>query len=138
MSFIVEKDWITNVGLRAVVIYMQDMGHRCGYVGVAPDHSCYRLDYCEATLAEIEVHGGLTYAAGKDYPVSGTGLWWLGYDCAHAWDLPAPDSEFGRRFDNGIRTSDSVHRDLPYCVHECEQLARQLMQLPQASPGDSR
>ena len=32
-DFKIEKDWVTNVGLRAVVI-IHPAGHRCGYVGV--------------------------------------------------------------------------------------------------------
>jgi hypothetical protein len=33
----------------------------------------------------FDVHGGITYANGGDYPVESDGLWWFGYDCAH-WD----------------------------------------------------
>lgn len=44
MAFEVEKDWITQSGLRAVVI-MSEMGHRCGYVGVAQEHPLYGAHY---------------------------------------------------------------------------------------------
>jgi hypothetical protein len=43
MSYIVEKDWITSVGLRAVAIIGR--GHRCGYVGVPVTHPLYGVGY---------------------------------------------------------------------------------------------
>lgn len=44
MSHIIEADWITKAGFRAVVI-VTDMGHRCGYVGIPPTHPLYGADY---------------------------------------------------------------------------------------------
>lgn len=88
----------------------------------------------------FDVHGGLTYSGGRDtYPVESDGLWWFGYDCGHAGDAPSdeylqeqkdryPDMDFMWR-----RDWDSVHRDLEYCVDECESLARQLLTRPKVS-----
>lgn len=49
MAFIVEKDWITRSGLRAVctVGRRQDgtLRHRCGYVGVPTDNPLHGLHY---------------------------------------------------------------------------------------------
>jgi hypothetical protein len=46
----VEKDWITEAGFRAVV-YLTSMGHRCGYVGVPPDHPLHGVTYSDDTPA---------------------------------------------------------------------------------------
>lgn len=54
--YIVEQDWITPAGYRAVVI-MTERGHRCGYVGVSQDHPLYRTDYSATTPAIIPPNG---------------------------------------------------------------------------------
>lgn len=46
----IEKDWYTKAGLRAIVV-MTEMGHRCGYVGVAKDHPLYGVEYNESSRA---------------------------------------------------------------------------------------
>ena len=160
---IIEKDWTTTAGLRAVVL-MTDMGHRCGYVGVSTDHPLFAVEYNEQTPklkpnmqrttekmspiqvlcavgkseAELntpemvfEVHGGLTFSSygGGKYPVA-SNLWWFGYDCAHAGDLPEPDSRMGRMYaDMHFAQHDGVVRTLDYCVAECESLASQLTEV---------
>lgn len=74
----------------------------------------------------FDVHGGITYSGGGGkYPVAGAGLWWFGYDCGHAGDLPDPNSDYGRRC-AGFGES-GQHRTLDYCVAECERLAAQLI-----------
>lgn len=50
MGHIVEKDWITEAGLRAVCLIIDYNGrqsHRCGYVGIDKDHPLYGIDYSE-------------------------------------------------------------------------------------------
>jgi hypothetical protein len=156
---IIEKDWTTEAGLRAVVL-MTDLGHRCGYVGIGTDHPLFAVHYSEQHPSlklnperstekmspmqlllgackgvenlntpeyVFEVHGGITYSAYGDgqYPVE-SNLWWFGYDCGHAGDLPAPDSELGRIYAKSDMERDGVHRTLEYCVAECESLALQL------------
>jgi hypothetical protein len=76
----------------------------------------------------FEVHGGLTFSSygSGTYPVE-SNLWWYGYDCAHAGDLPEPNSEMGRMYANmGFAERDGVIRTHDYCVAECESLATQL------------
>ena len=99
MSHIIEKDWITEAGLRAVVIMCmgdyqgkQYRRHRCGYVGVGMDTKLYGKGYHDELLYDTSVHGGLTYAGGNDkYPVDAD-LWWLGFDCAHLYDCSPIDT----------------------------------------------
>lgn len=49
MTSIIEKDWITQAGYRAVVLIVCDESgckiHRCGYVGVSQGHSLYGRGY---------------------------------------------------------------------------------------------
>jgi hypothetical protein len=51
MSFTVERDWITSAGLRAVVIMVEDMGHRCGYVGLPVEHPLFGVGYSDKSPA---------------------------------------------------------------------------------------
>ena len=81
----------------------------------------------------FNVHGGITYAGGKEaYPAPSDGLWWFGYDCAHAGDGKSPEylAEQRRKYpDEPFMWSDyegDEYRDLDYCVAECESLASQI------------
>jgi len=77
----------------------------------------------------FNVHGGLTYSGGGDYPVTSE-LYWFGYDCGHyddAKDLSAMSGEL-----KAVYTRLSQHgevRGLEYCVGECESLAKQLKEV---------
>jgi len=73
-------------------------GSWCGYVGVPPGHPAHGKGYDAVhELRELDVHGGLTFAAPCDVgehavichvpePGEPDAVWWLGFDCAHAWD----------------------------------------------------
>lgn len=73
--------------------------------------------FCAAGMGEsrqacpdfvFNVHGSITYAAGTpDYPAASDGLWWYGFDCAHAGDTPETCTQ-------------------EYAAEECESLAEQL------------
>lgn len=84
-SYVVEKIFDYK-GYKCAVV-MQDMGHRCGYVGVPKGHELYGKDY---TDIDIECHGGLTYSTfevGSSYPIQEDNeLWWFGWDYAHYGD----------------------------------------------------
>lgn len=66
----------------------------CGYVAVPPGHRCHGWELDADVLADIRVHGGLTYAAACDgsrichipKPGDPADVWWLGFDCGHAGD----------------------------------------------------
>jgi hypothetical protein len=115
-----EKEWTTRAGLKAVVI-AHDMGHHCGYVGVTKDHPWHGKDCNEANL---DVHGGVTYAGARD------GLWWFGYDCAHLGDAADPDlmsDEYKNVLWSRVLTiGGETIKTLDFCVNECESMATQL------------
>ena len=117
------------------------MGALCGYVGVAEGHPAFGVDYSDVRIAGedgereyVDVHGGLTFAdhcqlhqAGeargiRHVPSEGEPdhVWWLGFDCAHAWDVMPAHSmhlDFFR---------DAVYRDVAFVRRECQRLAQQL------------
>jgi hypothetical protein len=71
-------------------------GAWCGYVGLPPGHPWHGQGPWDLG---VEAHGGLTYASpcdGEICHVAGPGepddVWWLGFDCSHAFDL-APETE---------------------------------------------
>lgn len=110
-------------------------------------------------IAEIDVHGGLTYAGacfGNICHVPGDGepdnVWWFGFDCAHCMDL-CPRMEMTRREMNqrmppppGMAAiferarEDDVYRDIAYVTAECASLAQQLVAIggSQITPEDER
>jgi hypothetical protein len=92
-------------------------GYRCGYICVGPDHPWYAIPYGDIDAA---VHGGLTYAergtAGMhDDPAE----WWIGFDCAHAFDAADPDLMDDRSLADHLRTQAALQRfRLPDAVRE--------------------
>ena len=139
MSYIIEADWITSAGLRAICMLAQGT-HRNGYVEVPKGHPLHGIGYNEPTkligrkAAEearlgkkssilaftFDVHGGLTYSgSGETYPVPSDG-WWFGFDCAHAGD-----GQLGRR----ARFSGGPVRSQEYVMSECEKLALQIVEM---------
>jgi hypothetical protein len=109
-------------------------GALCGYVGVPPGHPWHGQDYDDVS---VHVHGGLTFASrcqegAEDGPgvchVPAPGrpadVWWLGFDCAHAWDKsPIMEAALpeGLKFDN-------VYRTFAYVQAEVTRLAAQVRQ----------
>jgi hypothetical protein len=84
---------------------------------------------CISPEMYFNVHGGITYAGGGNYPVENeNGLWFFGYDCAHCDD--APDlTEIESQSSREIQMSFPRHgtiRSLDYCMSECRSLAEQL------------
>jgi len=137
-------------GLKCVVVFT-NMGHRCGYVGVPPDHPLYGKDYGDVYPP---VHGGLTYSAkggqatyvhggttytekealSLTYPTNQIDpIWWFGFDCRHyedAIDLDAADKYLSRtNFEYVKQTllfSTGTIRTKEFVIEECKVLAEYL------------
>jgi hypothetical protein len=104
-------------------------GALCGYVGVPEGHPWHGRDMA-ALWGEDgpDVHGGVTYAepcqaGGRicHVPLPGESdrVWWVGFDCGHAWDeMPAETDPFWR-------SPDQSYRDVRYVRREVERLADQ-------------
>lgn len=106
-------------------------GALCGYVGVGPDHPFHGRSY---ENVDVDVHGGLTFAehCAPGEPIEGIchraapgrpdPVWWLGFDCAHAFDVSPR-----WRLPGDIVDYPEVYRDMEFVVGECEGLAKQLV-----------
>jgi len=134
------------------IIKRGPVGAWCGYVGVAEGHPAFESHYYsydgeECVLKHIEVHGGLTFAnkcqegAEEDAicHIPGEGepdhVWWLGFDCAHAWDISPVMLAYNRKkfaetgdslWDDSRWDRNEVYRDINYVRGEVKSLAKQL------------
>lgn len=140
-----KAQWVDpDTGLDCLIVRNRG-GALCGYVGVPVEHPAFGQDYNDV---DVHVHGGLTYAdtcqqegeAGEPsggichVPLPGRPheIYWLGFDCAHAWDLSPGMRDWEREhmpqhlLDH---KSQDVYRDLGYVVCEITALARQLSQI---------
>jgi hypothetical protein len=137
-------EW-THAGLPCLAARGPDVsGHWCGYVAVPPGHPLHGTPYNDA---DVDVHGGLTYAhrcQGEICHVPAPGepddVWWFGFDCAHAGDfspgLDATLRQIGARdrgpaYDHAAAIAANswtvdVYRTLAYVQAETNQLADQL------------
>jgi len=117
------------------IITFVGRGHRCGYVAV-PDGDWSDDD-------DIDCHGGITFSS-KNHgakallPVACNDLW-IGFDAAHAWDLPCYETDrkyflydhdrinsleecMGELSEMGAR-----HRTYQYMEAECKSIIDQLI-----------
>jgi hypothetical protein len=106
------------------IMHRNPMGAWCGYVGVPSTHQYFKKHYDEC---DVSVHGGLTYANECQGDICHPGedeRWWLGFDCAHAYDLiPAwQDSSFRL----AAAHKRDTYRDEAYVTAEVKKLAEQL------------
>lgn len=109
------KFWVdAATGLHCHVRRHPNFLHLCGYVGVPPSHPAYGRHYDKLTL---NVHGGVTHADTiGDSPMPD--LWWIGFDCAHAFDYSPGMSH--------TLVQPREYRDISYVTRECTRLAAQL------------
>jgi hypothetical protein len=137
--------WIDEATDLDCLMHRNHSGAWCGYVGVAEGHPMFEKPY---GAVDVEVNGGLTYA---DFcqpvddeshgichtPFEGRPhrVWWLGFDCAHAFDLMPGTIALDRRF-GSIFYDDRTYRDRAYVEAQCRSLAQQLKQLASARSED--
>lgn len=151
-----------TTGLPCLIVRNR-FGALCGYVGVAPGHPFYGIEYseclhhcgedfCEHSPSSVlEVHGEITYAApcqsdeqdvGRTIchlpePGEAHDLWWFGFDCAHAGDV-CPGLPQILPF---LTFPGDEYRDLAYVEAEVTRLAAQLQRhaeaIEQARAGDA-
>lgn len=142
-----KAQWVDEAtGYDCLIIRHPAHGNLNGYVAVPVGHPAYGIGYDGLhDMAEIDVHGGLTYASfgdteeGNDpllvrHPAPGrpTDVWWLGFDCHHAFDLgPTFAARMAEIPDMPPRPffREDVYRTFDYVKAEVESLARQLAAL---------
>lgn len=132
-------EWKTEAGLPAI-IRRNRLGNLCGYVAVPPGHPAHGKAW---DSIPVDAHGGVTYAepcSGEVCHVPEPGepddVWWVGYDCSHAWDLmPAMRAAIKKLMPDQpdeLIAGLGTYRDLDYNRGECESLAKQLKEMPDA------
>lgn len=109
------------------MIHRGPLGAWCGYVAVPPGHTMHGKDMGDIT--GVDVHGGITYAdacQGEICHVPKPGepddVWWIGFDCSHAFDLVPRMLKYGHA--PGV-----IYRDQAYVEAETRNLADQLRAL---------
>jgi hypothetical protein len=116
-------------GFVCLMVRQPRRGHWCGYVGVEPGHVWHGAEW---DRVDADVHGGVTYAehcAGNVCHVPEPGepehLYWIGFDCAHAWDVSPSNVRLGGIF---APSGDEAYRDEPYVRAEVMRLVEQAKQ----------
>jgi hypothetical protein len=117
-------------------------GMWCGYVGIPKEHSLYGLDSEEINhLSILNIHGDITFAAAcQEGPPEATichipqeekldDVWWLGFDCAHSFDIIPNASGLLE-----ILPDLSSYRDIDFAKDETTKLAKQLAALNKRAP----
>lgn len=117
------------------LIVRQGFGALCGYVAVPPGHPAHSRDGSEVDVA---VHGGLTYSAeceGRICHVPEHGesdrVWWLGFDCAHAWDF-VPGLHAKLRQD--MLPVSMTYKTIEFVTRQVNSLAEQLADMASSRP----
>jgi hypothetical protein len=125
-----DREDFQHAGYHCLILRHEEMLMLCGYVGVFPGHVCYGKD-CDAIpyddLLAIDVHGGLTFAGKGDGKYRPQGRWWLGFDCAHHWDLVPFLEDFAKR--HMEHSLGGTYRNFQYVRQEVKSLAEQIAKL---------
>ena len=121
------------------IIRRNHYGVLCGYVAVPEDHTAFDASYHDV---EVEVHGGLTYSSrcqeeNREHGICHTprpgdpdNVYWLGFDCGHAFDFSPGMAAHERKLNAGHSYfQDGVYRDISYLRQECRNLALQLSKM---------
>lgn len=148
-----KAQWVDEATGLDCLVHRNHFGALCGYVGVPPNHPWHGVDYGAIPL-ERQPHGGLTFsnfcqesedeAMGICHipePGRPDGVWWLGFDCGHAFDLSPGfnarlllvDPEWAN--DAAAIEASQTYRTFEYVQAEVRALAKQVVQAatPQAA-----
>jgi hypothetical protein len=143
-----KKQWQDpETGLPCLIVRNPRGGFWCGYVGVPPCHPFHGVKTYEDAegredfLYDLDCHGGVTYA-GKCYKVKDESegichvtepgepddVWWIGFDCTHAWDFRPGEEHIMRELVLKYypQSDGEIYRSQVYVEAECTELAKQL------------
>jgi len=121
-------------GLPCLIVRSPVTGALCGYAACSPRHPLHGADFY---TTDLDVHGGLSFGGlcsgricHKPRPGEPKHAYWLGFDCAHAFDyMPA----FGV-FSCSSLSRVGTYRDLAFVRAEVERLADQIVALAAPVP----
>lgn len=139
--------WLDEETGMPCLIVRNRLGALCGYVGVTKDHRFYGTDYDSVKLSDNDesydeahyppAHGGLTYAnVCQEGPEARTichvveegeddDVWWLGFDCLHAWDTSPGMMALDLR-SSIYSPPENSYKNLAYVQNACAELAKWL------------
>lgn len=103
-------------------------GAWCGYVEIPDGHPVCGLGWDDQPVKDLEVHGGITYAA----RCKNSGRWVLGFDCAHFQDMVPGHITSGLYPNDEFEILPGVYRryrNLEYARANTNSLAEQLSSL---------
>jgi len=123
---IVEASFTTLEGFHALVVF-NDMGHRCGYIGVPHNH--FSAHRAPDSLYHIDVHGGVTFCDSIHLEGAHPSLWYIGFDCNHMEDAQDVDSMYKYGISPlpyHVQSSVATIRTLNFCIDQCNLLSAQL------------
>ena len=127
-----------------IAVAVNDLGYRCGYVGVPKRDPLYGMSYDDEKIFDaIWVHCGLTFSGTRDF-ITPDDFWFFGFDCGHigyAIDMTTPEGR--ARYDREITSLRNWLLEghvwtLEEVIAESECLANQLIRLSQAMRGDTK
>lgn len=88
-----KKSYGNNKYLIAVAV--NDLGYRCGYVGVPKGDPLYGMQYDDEIFYAVSVHGGLSFSDTRKF-VTPDDIWFFGFDCGHCGDAVDKMTEEGK------------------------------------------
>jgi hypothetical protein len=130
ISSVIIRKWRYRGLLCEVILNKSEMSEwYCGYVAVERMHPYWGKNYDAAALSEIDIHGGLTFSSRgeKGSRWKNRKLWWLGFDCSHAWDETyTPEAYHKYKLTRNLNAHRWIEEEV---IHETEKLAEQLVKV---------
>jgi len=138
--------WLDEAtGYPCLIVRVKQIGTLCGYVGVNNKHPLFGI-YDRSLNADIIVHGDINYTSFCSGIICHTvddgeddNVWWLGFDCNHAFDLAPIDlsQKYGWKCpphlkNVELRISNALgkkYRNVAYVKEQCASLAMQLKEI---------
>lgn len=133
-----KAQWVDEATGLDCLIHRNPGGALCGYVGLPPGHPWYGKGPWDLN---VRAHGGLNFASKcqeqEEGAPEGIGIchvplpgrpadvWWLGFDCGHAFDLMPGMLELYEKIGFNPRFH-GEYRTFGYVQAECASLAAQL------------
>lgn len=106
-------------GYQCRIVRHRPVGHLCGYVELTDADQLFGVELTSEVDDLIEMHGGCTFAARR-----WEGGYYIGFDCAHAWDHIPNIHKTG---EEPART----YRDMAFVEAELRRTAEALAELKQ-------
>lgn len=78
-----------------IAVAVNDLGYRCGYVGVPKGDPLYGMQYDDEIFDFVSVHGGLSFSGTRKF-ITSDDLWFFGFDCGHCGDAVDKMTEEGK------------------------------------------